>query len=235
MTTVQRLHILLIDDEPQFRQGLQTLLGFYTTNHALDLEVIGEAGSAEQALPLIKQYNPDLILLDLELVESDGITVLLHLPELGCTSKVLVLSGHQEDEWIFHAMQAGASGYVFKHRVGTQLFEAIKTILNSEVYLPPEVASGFFRLFQLYKESQRQAHQQLHLTAREREVLGWLAQGASNDEIAKYLYVTVATVKAHLTSIFEKLQVTSRTQAIIAAFKLGLVQPDETIQLKSQN
>jgi len=96
--------------------------------------------------------------------------------------------------------------------------------MKSEIYLPPMVASGFFRRFQADSEAPLQASHKLHLTEREREVLYWLAQGDSNEKIAKRLYVTVATVKAHLTSIFEKLEVTSRTQAIVAALKLGLLQ-----------
>jgi DNA-binding NarL/FixJ family response regulator len=120
-------------------------------------------------------------------------------------------------------MQAGASGYVFKDRIATQLCDAIATILNDEVYLSPEVATHFFRLFHFYAGRSLQAKHTIHLTEREQEVLHWLVQGASNEEIAQHLYITVATVKAHLTAIFEKLKVTSRSQAIVKALKLGLV------------
>lgn len=224
MRQPQTLQVLLVDDDSRFRQGLRTLLGFYQPDGHYRLEIIGEADSAHQAIQFIQQQPPSLVLLDLELAESDGISVLLRLREKSFGGKVLVLSGHQEDDWIFQAMQAGAAGYVFKHHLSTQLLDAIHTILKSEVYLPPEVASGFFRLFRAHEQSRWQVRQQVHLTDREQDVLNWLAQGASNEEIAKHLYVTVATVKAHLTSIFEKLEVTSRTQAIVTAFKLGLVQ-----------
>lgn len=224
MACDQKLSVLLVDDDQRFRQGLRTLLNFYNVNGSLLLEIVGEAASVDQALSLTAQHRPTLILLDLELATGDGITVLMRLREISYTGKVLVLSGHQEDEWIFRAMQAGSAGYVFKSRLATQLYEAITTVMKSEVYLPPEVARGFFRRFQAYSESSLQACQKLHLTEREQEVLHWLAQGFSNEEIAKHLYVTVATVKAHLTSIFEKLEVTSRTQAIVAALKLGLIQ-----------
>lgn len=223
MATTQKLSVLLVDDEPRFRQGIRTLLEFYNINNSLNLEIIGEAACVDQALNLTIQQRPTLIILDLELAKSDGITALMRLREMPYTGKVLVLSAHQEDEWIFRAMQAGAAGYVFKNCVATQLCEAITIVSKSEIYLPPEVASGFFRLFQASAESYFQARQQLHLTERELEVLHWLAQGASNEEISKYMYITVATVKAHLTSIFEKLKVTSRTQAIVAALKLGLI------------
>ncbi|NMF62532.1 DNA-binding response regulator (plasmid) [Brasilonema octagenarum UFV-E1] len=222
MTTTQK--VLIVDDEQRFRQGLRTLLNFYNVNASLSIEVVGEAASLEQVLKLTIQHNPNLILLDLELVSSDGISVLIGLKEISYAGKVLVLSAHQEDNWIYRAMQAGAAGYIFKSRLVIQLYEAIDKVIKSEVYFPAEVANGFFRHFQAKSESDFKACQKLHLTEREQEVLYWLAQGASNEEIAKKLYVTVATVKAHLTSIFEKLKVTSRTQAIVTAIKLGIVQ-----------
>lgn len=223
MTAILPISILLVDDEQRFRQGLRTLLDFYNVNGSSRFDVVGEAASVDQALKLTLEQHPALILLDLELPPSDGVTALIHLRELSYKGKVIVLSAHREDEWVFRAMQAGASGYVFKDCLATQLCEAIKTVMNDEVYLSPEVATHFFRLFHFYAGRSVQACQAIHLTEREREVLHWLVQGASNEEIAKHLYITVATVKAHLTAIFEKLAVTSRTQAIVKALKLGLV------------
>ncbi|HEY9821353.1 MAG TPA: response regulator transcription factor [Candidatus Sericytochromatia bacterium] len=223
MSTAQPISILLVDDDQRFRKGLQTLLDFYTTDGVMRFEVVGEAASVDQALKLTVEQHPALILLDLELPPSDGVTALIRLAELPYKGKVLVLSAHQEDEWIFKAMQAGASGYVFKDRIATQLCEAIATVMKDEIYLSPEVATHFFRLFHFYAGRSLQARNAIHLTEREQEVLQWLVQGASNEEIAQHLYITVATVKAHLTAIFEKLKVTSRTQAIVKALKLGLV------------
>jgi DNA-binding NarL/FixJ family response regulator len=223
MTSIQPISILLVDDEQRFRQGLRTLLGFYNANGDLRFDIVGEAASVDQALNLTVEQRPALILLDLELPPSDGVTALIRLGELPYKGKVLVLSAHREDEWVFRAMQAGACGYVFKDRLATQLCEAIATVMRDEVYLSPEVATHFFRLFHFYAGRSLQACQAIHLTEREQEVLNWLVQGASNEEIAQHLYITVATVKAHLTAIFEKLAVTSRTQAIVKALKLGLV------------
>jgi DNA-binding NarL/FixJ family response regulator len=220
---IQTLSILLVDDEQRFRQGLRTLLNFYNSP-TLHYEVVGEAASIDQALALAAEQRPALILLDLELARGDGVTLLTQLREANFAGKVLVLSAHQEDDWVFRAMQAGASGYVFKTHLAQQLSEAIATVIKDEVYLPAEVATQFFRLFHYYSGRSLQARQAIHLTDREQEVLHWLVRGASNEEIAKHLYITIATVKAHLTAIFEKLQVSSRTQAIVAALKLGLVQ-----------
>jgi DNA-binding NarL/FixJ family response regulator len=223
MTAPQPISILLVDDEPRFRQGLRTLLNFYNQEDFLRFQVVGEAASVDQAINLTVEQRPALILLDLSLAQGDGVTALLRLGELPYKGKVLVLSAHREDEWVFRAMQAGACGYVFKDRLATQLCEAITTVMNDQVYLSPEVATNFFRLFHFYAGHSLQACQSMHLTDREQEVLHWLVQGASNEEIARKLYITVATVKAHLTAIFEKLGVTSRTQAIVKALKLGLV------------
>jgi DNA-binding NarL/FixJ family response regulator len=185
--------------------------------------VVGEAVTAEQALHLCQTHHPTLMLLDMELAQGDGVTVLCELKKLPTPPKVLVLSVHREDEWVFRAMQAGAQGYVCKDHVAEQLTTAIETVLREEVYLSPQIATGFFRLFRFYAGQTLQVCQSLHLTEREQEVLNCLVQGASNDAIAKHLHVTVATVKAHLTGIFEKLEVSSRTQAIVKALKLGLV------------
>ena len=220
MNQVQSLTVLIVDDDDRFREGLNAFLSF--ANFDRSIEIVGEAAQIDRALALAHQYQPDLILLDLELADGNGITALINLKNVGYHGKILVLSGHQEDEWIFRAMQAGASGYVFKSRVVNQLGEAIDTVMRSEIYLPTEAACKFFRLFQAEADFFEQKQPQPHLTDREREVLYWLTQGASNQQISQQLYVTVATVKAHLTSVFEKLKVTSRTQAIVAAVKLGL-------------
>jgi DNA-binding NarL/FixJ family response regulator len=225
MEEQQQISLLIVDDDLHFRQGLRTLLGFYSMEpkNGLKIEVVGEASNVDLALKLVVSQQPDTILLDMELAGSDGITALIALREMSYPGKILVLSGHQEENWIFRAMQAGASGYVFKSRVAMQLWEAINTIRRSEIFLPIEVVSKFFHRFQSEAAASLRTCQQFHLTEREREVLHWLTEGASNEEIAKHLYVTVATVKAHLTSIFTKLKVTSRAQAIVAAVKLGLV------------
>lgn len=234
MNATNPFQVLVVEDNLQFRQGILMLLQLFSGQVKSGqvksgqlrqpLTVAAEADTLDRALNLLVQIRPDLVLLDLELREGNGISLITRLRELMFDCKVLVLSAHEEDEWIFRAMQAGANGYVFKHRIGTQLFDAITTVLRAETYLPLEVVNGFFRQFQIQEQAGYQARQRLQLTEREHDILKWLVQGASNDEIAKQLHVTVATVKSHLTSIFEKLQVTSRTQAIVAAYKMGLVQ-----------
>lgn len=223
MSQQQLTSVLVVDDSPKFRKGLRTLLEFASNAGPWKFSVVGEAATADQAASLAQEQHPALILLDMELPPSDGVTALKQLQEVAYEGKTLVLSAHQEDEWVFRAMQAGARGYVFKERLAKQLPDAIATVLNDQVYLSPEVATGFFRLFHFYTGRSLQACQNLHLTEREQQVLHWLVQGATNEEIANHLFITVATVKAHLTAIFNKLKVSSRTQAIVKSLKLGLV------------
>lgn len=219
-----KLSILLVDDDRQFRSGIRTFLSCSQIQERA-INVIGEADCPALALSLAEQDTPDLILIDMELIGGDGLSLLQQLQNSNILSKTLVVSGHQEDGWIYQAMQSGADGYVFKSQVSQQLLDAIASIVQDQIYLPPEVATGFFRRFQKTQASlPSQIGQPCKLSERESDVLYWLVQGASNDEVAKQLYISVATVKAHLTNVFLKLQVTSRTQAIVAAIKMNLVQ-----------
>lgn len=219
----QPISTLLVDDCPAFRHGLQSLLDFHSMTSPWQFQIVGQAASLEQAIELVVQQSPMLILLDMELAHSNGIEVLQELRSHPKVGKVLVLSGHQEEEWVFKAMQAGAKGYVFKRHLATQLLEAIQVVMQNQVYLSPEVATCFFHLFHFTAGRSMLGNQTVHLTQREREVLYWLVQGASNDVISQKLNITVGTVKAYLTTIFEKLDVTSRTQAALQALKLGLI------------
>ena len=219
------ISLVLVDDDERFLKGLRILLNFYKTKDGQKLVVLGEADREQKIINLIEQQRPEIILLDLELKSGNraGIEALWKLKQLHCTSKVIVLSSYREDKVIFQAMQAGAWGYVCKDSLAEQLLPAITTVLQDRVYLAPEIATSFFRSFRVYTERSRATCQKIKLTQREQEVLQLLIEGASNQIISEQLYITVATVKAHLTSIFDKFEVKSRTQAIVKAFRLGLV------------
>ena len=220
--------LLIVDDDLFFRQGLITLLNFYNQNkiHQLSLSVVGEAENSEQAIALTQDKDPDLILLDLCLGENkkNGIDILIELKKMHCQAKTLVLSAQHRDKFIFQAMQAGASGYVVKDNLASQLLEAINTIIQGNIYLAPEIATSFFDVFHSHCEQDSHKSQpKFALTERETDVLALLVEGKSNRKIAAQLFITVATVKAHLTSIFHKLEVKSRSQAIVKALKFDLI------------
>ena len=221
LTSNTAISTLIVDAEPEFRQILATLLSLYTQGGLLNLSLIGEADCFESALKLSNHYQPNLILLDLESKQENGIKLIKYLQINYPNIKILVLSGHEEEDWIFKAMKAGANGYIFKANIIKHFCEAVKTVLNLEIYLPPEVATRFFSYFNhniVFKKEEF-----FELTNREKEVLTCLVEGYSNLEIAKKLYITVATVKAHMTAIFNKLGVKNRYQAVIVAIKQDLI------------
>jgi DNA-binding NarL/FixJ family response regulator len=218
------ISVLLVDDDYDFRQGLQALLNFYGSTGNLKFQVLGRAATVEQALELAEQQSPELILLDLELGDEDGIQFLQRHQTLQKSSRVLVLSGHDGDDWIFQAMRFGARGFVAKQHLSTQLLEAIDIIMREDVYMSSSVLTGFLRSFHFHEgRSLQQKNVAIHLTDRERDVLHCVVHGASNEQIADQLNITIGTVKAYLTAIFEKLNVRSRTQAALKALKIGLI------------
>lgn len=229
MLKTKQISLIIIDDNWDFRNNLKTLLQLYNQNNLFHFKLIADSDSLVKGKLLVEKYQPDILLLDLELQQASGLTLLQDLAAINCQTKTLILSGHEEEEMIFKAMSLGAKGYIFKPNLVNQLLEAIKTIINSKIYLPPEAATGFFTSFnnhvnQLEQLNHSNSHRQnYHLTHREQDVLEYLVRGLSNEEIARELYVTVATVKAHLGSIFSKFCVKNRTQAIVMAIREHIV------------
>lgn len=227
----QPISVLLIDDDCEFRKGLQFLLNFYNATNSSQFEIVGHAASVKQAIVLLKQQSPSLVLLDLELADETGVEFLIqkrNLRDVKATSNVLVISAHREDEWIYRAMQAGAQGYLFKEDLSFQLYDAISTVMHDGVYLSRETTTSFFRMFNFYSGNSLRCrhptqHANIRLTEREEHVLQLVVEGESNEAIARKLHITVGTVKCYLTAIFKKLDVNSRTQAAMKALKLGVI------------
>jgi DNA-binding NarL/FixJ family response regulator len=220
----QTISVLLVDDDYEFRQGLQSLLSFYGSTGVLKFQVIGRAASVEQGLDLAAELSPNLILLDMQLGNQDGLNFLQRYQAFQKSSRVLVLSGYDGDDWIFEAMRLGARGYLLKQNLSTALLEAIATVMRDDIYMTTNVVTAFIRSFHFHQgRSLQQRNDKIHLTEREREVLHCVVKGSSNEEISDKLNITIGTVKAYLTAIFEKLGVRSRTQAALKALKLGLV------------
>lgn len=217
--------VLLADGDPEFRQGLRSLLEFYNNHSPAQCVVVGEAASGAQTLHLTDIQHPSLVIFNVDLDNSweAAVDLLMQLQQLERAPKTLLISDHQAPEYLFEGMQSGASGYITKDHIATELLIAINTIEAGQVYLSKDMVNTFFYLFQANAKQSLEKCKLLRLSKREQEVLKLLARGEPNEAIANELFISIATVKSHFTSIFEKLGVKSRTQAIIRALRLGLV------------
>lgn len=211
----QRIRILLAEDHAIVRESIHNLLEQET-----DFEIIGEAADGEQVVNLARETNPDVILMDIAMPRLSGIEATKRIKKDYPGVAVLILSAYNYDQYIFALLEAGASGYLLKN-VGTQeLANAIRTVHRGETVLHHEITQ------KVMKRLRNQGHQEDKLalvTRREREVLRIAAKGLKNKEIADYLHVSIRTVEAHLSSIFHKLGVGSRTEAILHALRDGLL------------
>lgn len=217
------IRIMLVDDQALFREGLRTLLSIRP-----DLEVVGEAENGREAIDMAAQLQPDVILMDLRMPVLNGVAATRQLHEEQPSSKVIVLTTFDDDEYIFDGLRAGAVGYLLKDVSSDKLVEAIRAAAQGETFLEPSIAAKvvaeFTRLSGGKRPSPPQAQPLIEpLSERELEILGVLAEGASNREIAQKLYITEGTVKNHVTNILGKLGVRDRTQAVLKARELGLV------------
>jgi DNA-binding NarL/FixJ family response regulator len=201
------IRILLVDDHILMRMGLVT-----ATNGEPDMKVVGEVENGDEALEACRRHTPDVIVLDLRMPKKNGFETIRELREAGITARVLVFSNYASSDEIDQAFKAGAEGFVVKDMSLERLLEAIRTVHRGEQYLPPEIAA---RLDQRTMSP---------LTPRELEVLKLVAKGLSNKEIGDALHLVEGTVKLHLTNILTKLNVSARTQAILAGVKRGLIE-----------
>ena len=204
------IRVLVVDDHPVVRQGLRTFLDLQD-----GLTVVGEAADGDAAVAAADELRPDVVLLDLKMPGADGVTALRGLRDAGNPAKVLVITSFTEPATVLPAVRAGAAGYVYKDVDPPALAAAIRAVHAGHVLLHPDVA----RLL-ADGESRRTA---VHLTARERDVLGAIARGRANREIARDLGLSEKTVKTHVSAILTKLGVQDRTQAALYAVRTGIV------------
>ncbi len=208
------IHILVVDDHPVVRDGLVAMLGTQP-----DFEVVGEAASGGEAVRLAGAHHPDVIFLDLEMPEMDGVEAIYRLRETSPQTRVIVFTAFDTDERILSALQAGAQGYLLKGAPRDELFNAVRVVHGGELLLQPVVASKLLRQVSR-QETPAQAEV---LTPRELDVLDLLARGLQNKEIAARLVITERTVKFHVSSILSKLGAGNRTEAVTIAAQQGLV------------
>ena len=215
------IRVLLVDDHAVVRKGLRALL-----DREPGIEVAGEAESGEQALQLLEQLRPAVVLMDLEMPGIGGIEATRQIAERLPEAKIVVLTSHAAEEDVFPALKAGASGYLLKHSNPEDVLGAIRQAARGEPALHPVIARMMLR--ELHRPPQpRQPPTGEPLSARELEVLRLLARGLSNQEIADTLVVGEATVRSHVSAILRKLQLASRTQAALYALREGLASLDD--------
>ena len=208
--------VLIVDDHQVVRQGLRTFLELQE-----DIIVIGEAQDGRQAMELVRQLAPDVVLMDLVMPHMDGITATQQLRALGSTTKVIALTSFSEDDKVFPAIQAGAASYLLKDVSPDDLVEAIRAVHHGEARLHPDIARKLMReVSQMHNAHPDSSVDEL--TGREQEVLRLVARGLSNREIAQELFISEKTVKTHVSNILSKLHLEDRTQAAIYALKHGL-------------
>lgn len=210
--------LLLVDDHAVVRSGLRMLLG---SQH--DVEIVGEAGSAAEAIEATAQFNPDVILMDIGLPDKTGIEATREIKARFPAVAVVALTIHEDEEYFFQMLDAGASGYVPKRAAPDELITAIRAAAANEVYLYPSLAKLLVRD---YLSAERPAEEKANLdglTDREREVLTHLAEGASNDEIAAALVISPKTVERHRENIMKKLNLHSRSDLVRYAIRKGII------------
>ena len=213
---METIHVLIVDDHQLFRDGLKALL-----LSAPETEVVGEAATGAEAILLSATIKPDVILMDIQMPDMDGIEATRQIVQANSEIKILMVTMFEDDQSVFAAMRAGARGYVLKGAKHDEMLRAIRAVSSGEAIFSPTIAS---RMMNFFTNSHTVIPQEdfSDLTEREREILTLIARGQSNAEIADVLTISVKTVRNHVSNIFNKLQVVDRAQAAIRAREAGL-------------
>ncbi len=216
------IRVVIADDQGMVRAGLRSLL-----ESEPDIEVVGEATDGEQACSQVLALDPDVTLMDIRMPVLDGLAATRRLIESGIRGRILALTTFDLDEYVFGALRAGASGFLLKDAPADELANAVRVVARGDSLLDPGVTRRVIDAFVSTGEPRRSGAPSwlASLTPRELEVLGLLARGLSNLEIARALFVSEATTKTHVSNILAKLHVTDRVQAVIAAYESGVVTP----------
>ncbi|MEV6153724.1 response regulator transcription factor [Nonomuraea sp. NPDC052129] len=210
--------LVIVDDDPMVRTGLRLILGGEP-----DLDLVGEAGDGRQAMGVIRDLRPDVVLMDIRMPNQDGLTtteLLLAQPD---PPRILVLTTFDADDMVLRALRLGADGFVLKDTPPPKMIEAVRTVARGEPVLSPSVARQVIAAATTGGEPQQAPRELARLTEREREVAIEVARGKSNAEIAGHLHMSVATVKANITRIFAKLETDSRVRVAMKVRDAGLL------------
>jgi DNA-binding NarL/FixJ family response regulator len=209
------VRVLIAEDHPLFREGMRGRL-----DRVADVAVVGEAASGDEAVELAKKLEPHIILMDIKMPGLNGIEATREIQRANPQIGILVLTMFEDDDSVFAAMRAGAKGYLLKDSGGEGVVHAIRAVASGEAVFGPGVAERMIGFFSAPRAAPKRAFPEL--TEREEEVLSLVAQGKSNREIARQLFVSLKTVRNHVSNILLKLQVADRAQAVIRARDAGM-------------
>ncbi len=220
-----KIRVILAEDHAVVRQGTKQLLERYP-----DIDVIGEANDGEEAIALVNTLQPDVVIMDVRMPHKSGIEATREIKRENPKVAVLVLTAHDDDEYIFALLESGANGYLLKTAEIEELVKAVRAVSAGQTALDPlvtqKVVSQFMDGKSLPDIIAQVGDEMDGLTGRELEVLRMVGQGMTNKEVAQKLYISDRTVQAHLSSIFSKLQVASRTEAVMYAVRKGWITVD---------
>ncbi len=211
------MRILICDDQDMIREGLTLIL-----NSNAEFEVVGAAEDGAQAIDLVEQSAPDLVLIDLKMPIMDGIQATESIKRRFPQVKVLVLTTHSDDEWLFDAIRSGANGYLLKDAPSEDLFKAIRSAMAGDTPVDPKMARKLFDYVSHHKP-EPDARFVSSLNVRELEILRLIARGFTNNAISETVHLSEGTVRNYISTIFTKLNVSDRTQAALLALRYGLV------------
>ncbi|MFF6877223.1 response regulator [Streptomyces sp. NPDC012474] len=214
------VRVVLADDQPLVRSGLRVLMADHT-----DLEVVGEAATGAEAVQLVSDTSPDVVVMDIRMPGMDGIEATRLITAGPATTRVLVLTTFDEDDYVYGALRSGASGFVVKDMALDDILAAIRVVAAGDALIAPGVTRRLIADFirRPAAVSERSPRSVEGITEREREVLTLVGRGRSNTEIAEDLFITVATAKSHVSRLLAKLGARDRVQLVITAYETGLV------------
>jgi DNA-binding NarL/FixJ family response regulator len=218
--------VVLADDQPLIRSGLRVLM-----TDTPDIDVLGEAGSSAEAIRLVEEVYPDVVVMDIRMPGMDGIEATRRIAGAADAPRVLILTTFDDDDYVYAALRAGASGFLVKNMALEEILAAIRVVAAGEALIAPSITRRLIETFaaQLRPGAQPAApaasRQLVGVTEREREVLTLVGKGMSNTEIAAQLYISATTAKAHVARLFTKLDARDRVHLVIIAYEAGLVGP----------
>ena len=219
---MNKIKVIIADDHVLFREGTRNLI-----DREKDIEVIGEASDGQEAIELVNKLLPHVVLMDIAMPEVNGIEATKIIKAQHPSTAVLILTAYDNDQYIIALLEAGAAGYLLKNVSGSNLVNAIRSVHAGEAVLHPTIAQKVFSRFGASSQASSESVQPIELSERETEILKMAAHGLSNQEVADKLFLSRRTIQAHLANIFRKMDVGSRTEAVLQALKKGWLGLDD--------